>query len=429
MRILDAEALDLAQFIRSGDSILWGQGAGEPVALTRALVAQRGRLGGVTAFLGIGASDTFSPEHADHIRFLSYCGTGPNRALAGAGCLDIVPCHYSQLPGLIRSGALKVDVALVQVPPADGSGRFSLGLSHDYLQSALQSARVVIAEINDCLPWTEGASWLYSADIDIAVRTSRPPLEADPRPAGAVEAAIAHHVAGLVEDGATLQLGIGTVPEAVLAALGAHRDLGIHSGVIGDGVADLMQRDVITNRRKSIDAGKTITGMALGSQRLYRFLDQNRDIGFRPADYTHDIDVLAQLERFVAINSALEVDLTGQMNAEVAGGVYVGAVGGAVDFLRGAARSRGGLPIVALSSRAGRCSRIVARLNGPVTAARSDGGLIVTEYGVADLRGASLETRVERMLAIAHPDQRAALEQDAETLGQSRTARVVPSQQ
>lgn len=244
-----------------------------------------------------------------------------------------------------------------------------------------------------------------------------------------MEAAIAHRVAGLVEDGATLQLGIGTVPEAVLAALGAHRDLGIHSGVIGDGVADLMQQDVITNRRKSIDAGKTITGMALGSQRLYRFLDQNRHVGFRPADYTHDIDVLAQLERFVAINSALEVDLTGQMNAEVAEGVYVGAVGGAVDFLRGAARSRSGVPIVTLPSRAGRCSRIVARLNGPVTTVRSDAGLIVTEYGVADLRGASLETRVERMLAIAHPDQRAALEKEAKTLGQWRTARVVPSQQ
>lgn len=413
MRVLDAEALDLAVFIRPGDTILWGQGAGEPLALTRTLAAQRASLGGVRGFLGIGASGTFGPEHADHIRFCSYCGTGSNRALAQAGRLDILPCHYSRLPALIRSGRLKVDVAMVQVPPADDDGRFSLGLSHDYLHAALGSARVVLAEINEQLPWTAGTAWLRAEDIDAAVVTSRPPLEVSPTRIGEVEAAIGRCVAELVPDGATLQLGIGAIPEAVLSALTGHRDLGIHSGIVGDGVMTLMQCGVVTNRRKHIDRGTTITGMAMGSGGLYRFLHRNAEVGFRPAEYTHDTAVLAQIERFVAINSALEVDLTGQVNAEVAGGVYVGAVGGAVDFLRGASLSVGGLPVVALPSRANGRSRIVPRLRGPVTTARSDAGVIVTEYGVADLRGAGLAERIERMLAIAHPDERGTLIGDA----------------
>lgn len=422
MRLLDAVALDLREFIRPGDTVLWGQGAAEPLALTRALAEQRAAIGGVRAFLGIGAAETFRPEHADYIRFLSYCGTGTNRALAKAGRLDILPCHYSQLPGLIRTGRLRIDVAMVQLPPAQRDGRFSLGLSHDYLHAALRSARVVLAEINDRLPWTEGTAWLRAADVDAAVQTSRPLPEAAPCGIGQVEAAIGRHVAGMVEDGATLQLGIGAIPEAVLAALAGHRDLGVHSGIIGDGVMALMQQGVITNCCKGIDFGKTITGMAMGSAGLYRFLDRNPGVGFRPAEYTHNAAVLAQLDRFVAINSALEVDLTGQVNAEVAGGVHVGAVGGAADFLRGAALSRGGLPIVALPSLANGRSRIVARLTGPVTTARSDAGVFVTEHGVADLRGASLAARVERMLAIAHPDQRAALVREAAALGQTRAA-------
>lgn len=423
MKLLDAKGPDLKAFVRPRDTILWGQGAAEPLVLTRALAEQRARLGGVQAFLGIGASDTFGPEHADYIRFLSYCGTGTNRALVKAGRLDILPCHYSRLPALILGGQLKVDVVMVQVTPPDRQGRFSLGLACDYLPAALRAARVVIAEINEQLPWTEGV-WLEEGDIDAAVRSSRPPLEIAPPPLSEVETAIAARVAALVEDGATLQIGIGAIPEAVLAALGGHRNLGVHSGIIGDGVAELMLKGVITNRRKSFDVGKTITGTALGSGRLYRFLDRNAGIGFRPAEYTHDATFLARMDRFVAINSALEVDLSGQVNAEIAGKLYAGAVGGAVDFLRGAALSRGGLPIIALPSLASGRSRIVARLSGPVSTARSDAGLIVTEFGVADLRGASLGVRAERMLAIAHPSHRDALARDWETVGPSRTTEI-----
>ena len=212
----------------------------------------------------------------------------------------------------------------------------------------------------------------------------------------------------MIEDGATLQFGLGALPEAILGQLADRRDLGVHSGAIGDQVAALMQSGVINNARKSIDRGVSIAGIMFGSQRLHDFAHNNPQIQFRSSSYTHGPGVLAQIERFTAINSAVEVDLSGQINAEVAAGAYVGAVGGAVDFLRAAHYSRGGLPIVALSSTAGKHSRIVAKLNGPVSTPRSDAGIIVTEYGVADLRGATLGERARRLLAIAHPEHRGA---------------------
>lgn len=409
MKILDATALDLAEFVRPGETVAWGQGAAEPLSLTRALAAQGSRLGGIRAFMGIGACDTFAPEHAEHIEFLSYCGSGSNRALARAGRLDILPSHYSALPELIASEKLKIDVLMLQLAPADNSGRYSLGLASDYLLAALARARVVLAEINDQVPWTYGERWLTEADIDAAVMVSRPLPETRSSTVGSIENEIGRHVAGIVEDGTTLQTGIGNIPEAILKALDGHRDLGVHSGIIGDGIADLILRGVVTNSRKSIDRGVSVTGLAMGSSRLYRLIARNPSIFFRGTGYTHDPLVLAKIDRFVAINSAIEVDLSGQVNAEVANGVYVGAIGGATDFLRAAARSHGGAPVIALPARAGGRSRIVARLGGPVTTARSDAGLIVTEYGVADLRGLPLAARAERMLAIAHPADRDSL--------------------
>jgi acetyl-CoA hydrolase len=413
MRIIDPATADLAEFVRPGDTVAWGQGAAEPLALTRALAAQRRALGRIRVFMGIGASDTFAPEHADHIDFLSYCGSGSNRRLARAGVLDALPCHYSSLPELIAGNRLKIDVVMVQLAPADGAGRYSLGVARDYLPAAISRARVVLAEINDQAPWTHGGETLSCDDIDAAVHVSRPLLELGPRNIGATELAIGRYVAELVEDGATLQIGIGNIPDAVLAALAGRRDLGVHSGLIGDGVADLMSAGVITNARKNMDRGLTVTGLAMGGDRLYRLLDRNPAVAFRSIEYTHDPAVLAGLDRFVAINSALEVDLTGQINAEVVDGIYVGAVGGAADFLRAAARSRGGVPIVALPACAGGRSRVVARLSGPVTTARADAGVIVTEHGVADLRGASVSERVHRMLAIADPVHREALARQA----------------
>src|SRR5690606_14393309 len=242
-----------------------------------------------------------------------------------------------------------------------------------------------------------------------------PLLEVPGAAAGEVEQAIARHIGGLVEDGSTLQLGLGSLPEAVLDCLRSHRDLGIHSGAIGNKVADLMEAGVITNARKARDTGITVAGVLFGGERIYRYAHLNRNIQLRSTDYTHSLEVLGSLDHLVTINSAIEVDLTGQINAEVAGGVYVGAVGGAMDFQRGAHASRGGLPIIALPATAlgGTRSRVVGRLDGPVSTPRADAGLIVTEYGVADLRGCDLRERARRMIDIAHPDFRDALALEA----------------
>jgi acyl-CoA hydrolase len=221
-------------------------------------------------------------------------------------------------------------------------------------------------------------------------------------------------VAGLIEDGATLQFGIGALPESVLGQLAGRRDLGVHSGLLPDGLVDLMEQGVVTGARKSLDRGLAVGGMLLGTRRLLDYAHRNERIALRETEYTHDAGILAATDRLAALNAAVEVDLSGQVNAEVARGRYIGAVGGAGDFLRGAARSRGGLPIVMLPARAGTASRIVAELSGPVSTSRSDAGLVVTEHGVADLRGLTLRQRAERMIAIAAPEDRPALDQAAE---------------
>ncbi|MGF6504581.1 acetyl-CoA hydrolase/transferase family protein [Paraburkholderia sp. 32] len=411
---LEADAVDFASIIRPGDTVAWGQSNAEPLALTRTLLQQRHSIGAFRVFLGAGNYDTCRPEHADCIDFVSYCGSGSNRALAKAGALDILPCHYSQLPEMMESGQLSIDVLLLQLAPPDAHGHYSLSVAHEYLIPALERARVIIAEVNEQAPWTYGERYLRDDDLDFMVPTSRALPESSPSAVSPTELAIARHTAGLIEDGATIQLGLGAIPEAILACLGDRRDLGIHSGTIGDKVADLMESGVINNVRKTIDTGKTIAGVMMGGRRIHEFAHRNDAVQFRSTRYTHDPNVLASIDRFVAINSAVEVDLSGQINAEIAGGVYVGAVGGALDFLRGARRSRGGVPVIALPSTAGKgATRIVASLNGPVSTPRSDAAIVVTEYGVADLRGLTLRERRERMLAIAHPDHRSALDQMA----------------
>ena len=389
----------------------WGQANAEPLTLTRALVAQRHPLARLRLVLGIDLSRTLRPEHADAFDFTSYCGAGGNRQLARAGVLDLMPCPYSELPALLRGGALKVDAVLVQVAPADADGRYSLGLANDLLIAALEAARVVIAEVNPKVPWTHGARTLLAEDIDLLVEARHAPLESAPAARSEQHLAIAQRVADLIEDGVTLQLGLGGVPDAVLPLLTGRRDLGLHSGVIGDGVVDLAESGALTNARKSIDAGVGIAGVLMGSQRLYRHAHRNPALQLRGSDYTHGADVLRRIDRFVAINSAIEVDLSGQVNAEVAAGEYVGAVGGSPDFIRAAQASRGGMSIIALPATAGARSRIVSSLSGPVTTPRCDAGIFVTEYGVADLRGLGLAARRRRMLDIAAPEHRAALEE------------------
>ncbi|TWG91674.1 acetyl-CoA hydrolase [Nocardioides sp. J9] len=411
--------IDLAEHVRRGDTITWGQTCAEPSTLVEELLAQADGIGDLRCFVGIPADSALTVDTVpDGLTVHSYCGAGTNSALHAVGRLEVWPVHYSNLPGLLSRGALRADVVLVQVSPPDGQGRHSLGLGDDYFSAAIDTARVVIAEVNDQVPFTPGARTLTADQITASIRVSRTPGQLPTPTVGDDTVAVARRVAELVPDGATLQFGIGALPEAVLAELFDHRDLGIHSGIINDTAMRLVVAGVANGARKTLDRGVAVAGLFGGTTELFRWADRNPGVALRPTTYTHDPEVLAASHRLVAINAAIEVDLTGQVNAEVAGRRYVGAVGGAVDFLRGAGQSAGGVPIVALPStarsRSGPVQRIVSRLSGPVSTPRSEGIVVVTEHGVADLRGLPLNQRVERMIAIADPSHRAELDAHAD---------------
>jgi acyl-CoA hydrolase len=308
--------------------------------------------------------------------------------------LDVVPAHFSALPGLFARRQLPGDVALIQVSPPDHEGRCSLGAGVDYIDDAVHHARTVIAEVNDQCPRSGGRSIAWDR-IDVVVRTARPLLEAPVPNPGPTEVGIAANVAEIVRDGDTFQLGVGALPEAILAALRDHADLGVHSGMISDGVLDLIECGAVTNERKGADQGLTVTGAALGTRRLFAALTERQEIRLMPVSYTHAPETLARVGRLAAINSAMQVDLTGQVNSERVGSRRLGAVGGQVDFLRAAALS-GGVPIVALPAK-----RIVPALDGPVTTARSDVDWVITEHGACSLRGLSEGQRRKELLRVA----------------------------
>lgn len=415
MKELALNELDLSEFIRAGDALIWGQACAEPVSLTACVAAQQVSLGGVTAFVGVNFANSFDPEQCTDIRFSSYGAIGHNRALVKAGLLDVMPLHFSSVESLIGSGEIACDVVLVQVSEPNAKGEYSLGLACDYMRAAVEQARVVIAEINPQVPHTYCIAPLTADDIDIAVRAEQGPVEVGAATITDLDRAIAEHALPLIPDGATLQMGIGAVPEALMAGLCDRRGLGLHSGMLGDAMIDLVEGGALTNEHKPIDRGISVGGTAIGSRRLFDFIDQNSSVQMHPVSHTHNHRVIASIPRFVAINSAIEVDLTGQVNAEVAGGRYVGAVGGQVDFVRGAMASEDGCSIIALPStvKQGAVTRIVASLSGPVSTSRSDADVIVTEHGAARLRGKSLAQRVKAMLAITDPAHREELERQA----------------
>lgn len=398
------DELDLTRFVRSGDLVLWGQACARPVGLTRRLAEQAGRIGGLRCFAGLGLPDPDDDPAADPppVLTVSYTAMGHRRAEA-AGTLDVLPIHYSAIAAAIADRSLEVDVLLVRVTRPGPDGLHRVALAADYVEAALGAARVVVAEVDVQAPLVLDAPVVHPDRVAAWVESVDEPLHAPRAEPGAVERAIARHVADLVQDGATLQMGLGKVPEAVVAALSHHRDLGVHSGTIGDSIAELVRSGAVTNRCKGRDDGVSVTGLVMGGPALFDLVDDDARFALRPISYTHDPEVLASLHQLVTINSAIEVDLSGQVNCEVAAGRYVGAVGGALDFLRGAHRSHGGLPIIALPSTAGSRSRIVESLAGPATIPRGDAPIIVTEHGAADLRGLSLTRRRERLLAIADP--------------------------
>lgn len=397
--------IDLARYIKPGDGVWWGQGGAEPEPLVNALLDQVERIGHVRAFCGLTWNERLSKQLPDGLTVLSYGGLGELRGLSRHGLLEVVPCHYSALPRMFAQRQLPCDVGLVQVSPPDGNGRVSLGIGVEYVADALAHARVLIAEINQRMPATAGSAKLPLDAFAATVESDRPLREAKPRPPDEVERAIGAHVASLVEDGDTLQIGVGSLPNAVLESLADHTNLGVHSGMITDGVLDLVERGVITGAKKEIDPGLVVTGAALGTTAMYERLHQF-PLEFRPASYTHAPAVLSSLGSLVSINSAIEVDLLGQVGAEVRRGVHIGAVGGQVDFSR-AASLTGSRSIIALRSRVRGESTITPVLHGgAVTTARVDVDAVVTEHGIAMLTGTTVTERARRLIGVADPAHR-----------------------
>lgn len=414
----DAAGIDLSALLRRGDHIVWGQACGEPTTLVEALIAQAASIGGLSAFAATSFSGILTAEAVKNFSLSSMGAIGALRTIASTGQLGIVPCHVSQVGPMIEQGLIGCDVAFVQVSAPDADGNHSYGLISDFVATAVKKARVVIAEVNERVPFTVGDAVLPAARIDCAVHVSRMPVEVAAAKIGDTDLAIAKIVAGYIEDGAVLQVGIGATPDAILRLLHDRRDLGVHSGMIGDGLVDLFEAGVITNALKPIDTGVSITGALIGTRRLYEFANRNPQIGMRSSLYTHSEATLSRLTRLVTINSAMEVDLTGQVNAEQSGDMYLGGTGGQVDYVRAGMRSSGGRSIIALpaTAKGGKISRVTAALSGPVTTARSDVDVIVTEFGAAELKGQTLAERSRRLVAIAHPDFREELDRAAHAI-------------
>lgn len=408
MRRLDAATFDLAGFIRPGDRVVIGQVSAEPQTLAGALPAAFAEIGSFETFLGTVVSGSFDAAPTE-MPFASYGAMGRASRIARRGRLDIWPLHYSALETGFASGTIRADVVLIQL--ARGPGGYCATLANDYVLAAAHQARCVIAEVNARAPWCAGAEIGLGLRIDATIETDREPVSVAPIIPGETEWTIARHIAALVPEGATIQIGIGTIPDAVLDGLTGHRDLGIHSGVVGDRMAGMLAGGVFTNARKSIDPGVAVANVVVGSRPTFAMLDRNPAFRLASAAHTHSHSVLARQERMVSINAAMEVDLSGQVNAELADGAPVGGTGGLGDFIRGAAAAKEGRAIIALraTDRTGEVSRIVPKV-AAVTLARADVDTVVTEYGVAELKHRSAIERARSLIAIAAPRHREMLE-------------------
>jgi len=370
--------------------------------------------------LTIGKADYVKPELVPHIRVNSLFISPNVREAVNDGRADFTPVFLSEIPRLFKTGRLPIDVALIQVTPPDRYGYCSYGVEVGVTKTAAESAKIVIAEVNPHMPRTLGDSFIHVSKIDYFVEVDYALPEVQMAASSPEQEAIANHLAAVIPDGATLQMGIGGIPDAVLRKLHNHKHLGIHTELFSDGVVDLVEAGVITNERKTLHPGKIIAGFLLGTQRLYDFVDDNPIVELHPSEYINDPFVIAKNDRMVSINSAIQVDLTGQVCADSMGTYLYSGVGGQLDFVRGAARSNGGMPVIAMLSTAknGSISRIVPTLtpgSGVITT-RNDVHFIATEYGVADLYGRTIRERAKALVEIAHPKFREELAEAAEKL-------------
>ena len=415
-RIKSMSAAQAVQAVQSGNRIWVQSSCGTPHTLVDAMVEQAPRLRNVEIvhMKTLGEAVYTRPEYEGIFRHRGlFLGDNVRDAVI-QGRADYTPIFLSEIEGLFATGALPLDLALIQVSPPDDHGFMSLGVAVDCTMTAVRCARMVIAEVNDRMPRTHGETFVHVSKIAAIVETSKALLELQPEPFTELHRRIGDHVASLVPDAATLQLGIGGIPDAVLACLEDKRDLGIHTEMCADGVIPLMESGVMNGERKSLHRGKAVLSFVLGSQRLFDFVHENPGFEFRSICYTNDPFVIAQNDRMVAINSALQVDMTGQVCADSLGIKPYSGFGGQLDFIRGAARSKGGVPIIALPStaRQGTVSRIVPMLEpgAGVVTTRADVHYVVTEHGIAYLHGKSLRERAEALIAVADPRFRDELE-------------------
>ncbi len=414
--------------IKSGNRVVAGHATGSPETLLSAMTAnsQTYRDVEIVHMVSMGESAYCQPEYSQAFRHHSLFAGGATRRLIASGQADYTPCFFKDIPGLFKDGLLPVDVALITVSPPDKSGNVSLGVSVDYTLQAALSAKTVIAEVTPHMPATPGTSFLHVSLINAFVETHRPLIAMNPPAIGDLEQAIGANVAELIQDGDCLQLGIGAIPDAVLTFLDEKKDLGIHSEMISDGVMTLAEKGVITGRQKNCHPYKIVITFAMGTPQFYQWLDNNSLIEVYPVDYTNDPFVIGKNDNMVSINSAISVDLLGQVAADTLGTKQFSGVGGQVDFVRGARLSKGGRSIIALPSTAARgtVSRIVPALERgqAVTTSRNDVDYIVTEYGIASLRGRTVKQRAQALIDIAHPDFREKLSLEFENLFFSHAA-------
>ncbi len=405
--------------IGPGKRIFIGTGCAQPGELVRALVAASDRLADteIVHLLTSGDAPYADAKLSKKFRVNSFFISENVRGIIQEGLGDYTPIFLSDIPRLFSSGQLPLDVALIQVTPPDDRGMCSFGVSVDIVKSAAENASLVIAEINPQMPRTQGNSFININDLDVLVPVDRPIIEIKPPVPSDVTRKIGEYVAGLVEDNSTLELGIGTIPQAVLEFLKDKKDLGIHTEMFSDTLIDMIESGVITGSRKTMDRGKIVASFCMGSRKLYDYIDNNPMFSFRPTEYVNDSYIISKQYKQVAINVALEVDLTGQVCADSLGTRFYSGIGGQVDFNRGAARSPGGKAIIALPSTAkdGNISRIVSQLSpgAGVVTTRGDVHYVVTENGVAYLHGKSVQERAIALISIAHPDFREHLLQEA----------------
>jgi acyl-CoA hydrolase len=413
------QALEL---LRNGDTIIVPTGAGEPPSLLHALSARRTSFQDVRVaqILAMRKYAYFDCDTVDHVRHVALFFGGASRSAGQAGWADFIPAYFSELPGLIQRDLVPADVVFSMASPMDEHGNFALSLAADYTMAAIRKARVVVLEVNPNVPVAHGDCIVHLSQVTAIVENDEPVIEVGLPAIGAVQQAIGKHVADMIEDGSTLQIGYGGIPDAVVQQLTSKRDLGVHTEMIGDGILKLVECGAVNNSRKTFMPGKMVATFALGSRKLYDFMHRNPMLEMHPVSFTNDPYLAGQNDKLVAINASLQVDLLGQCGSESLAHLPYSGTGGQVDFVRAANRSNGGKAFIVLPSTAkeGAISRIVPTLTPGthVTTGKNDVNYVVTEYGVAQLRGKSARQRAEALIGIAHPDFRSELREAAKRI-------------